>query len=160
VNLTRRSMLLAVPAAVMVACDKGNSTGEQAAPLETPPPLGPMISPAELAKRLDEVKSGRVAVLYVGPDMLFDQARVPGARRLPEAGTDAGYQALVAQIAATPKDTEIVVYCGCCPYRSCQNVRPASKAIRASGRTNAKYLDIPTNFRTDWIKPGFPVERG
>ncbi len=155
--LTRRTMLAAIPLALVVACDK-TPTPEPAAE-DKPQPLGPMIEPADLAKHLDEVKAGKIAVLYVGPGMLFEQGHVPGAKQLPEAGTEEGYAALVKAIAATPKDTEIVVYCGCCPYRNCQNVRPASKAIRASGRKNAKYLDVPTNFRTDWIKKGFPVER-
>jgi rhodanese-related sulfurtransferase len=119
-----------------------------------------MIAPAELAQRMDDIKAGRIAVLYVGPEQLFRQARIPGARLLPETGTDEGYGALVRAIESTPKDTEIVVYCGCCPYRSCQNVRPASKALKASGRTDAKYLDLPTNFKTDWTKKGYPVERG
>jgi rhodanese-related sulfurtransferase len=158
VKLTRRTLLAAIPAAVALACDRDPSPGSGSAP--TPPtPLGPMISPAELAKRADDVKAGRVVVLYVGPDLLFEQGHVPGAKRLPEAGTAEGYDALVKAIDATPKDAEIVVYCGCCPYRSCQNVRPASKALRASGRTNAKYLDLPTNFKTDWAKKGYPVER-
>lgn len=118
-----------------------------------------MMPPAELAKRLDEVKSGKLVVLYVGPAALYEQARIPGARLLPEASTEAGRAALVRAVEATPKETEIVVYCGCCPYRSCQNVRPASQVLRASGRANAKYLDLPVNLKTDWTKKGYPVER-
>jgi len=142
----------------MVACDREPQPGSSGA--STPATkLGPMIAPAELAKRIEDIKAGRIVVLYVGPELLFKQARIPGARLLPETGTEAGYAALVKAIEETPKDAEIVVYCGCCPYRSCQNVRPASKALTASGRTNAKYLDLPTNLKTDWTKKGYPVER-
>jgi len=158
VNLTRRTMLVAISAAVAAACDKEQSGGSGPSPTPSAP-LGPMIEPADLAKRIDEIKAGKVVVLYVGPDLLYQQGHIPGAKLLPEAGTPEGYDALVKAIDKTPKDAEIVVYCGCCPYRSCQNVRPASKALRASGRTNAKYLDLPTNFTRDWAKKGFPVER-
>lgn len=159
VKLDRRSALAATLAALVVACDRGPQPGSSAGSAPESK-IGPLMAPAELAKRLDDVKAGRIVVLYVGPDVLFDQARVPGAKRLPETGTEEGYAALVRAIEQTPKDTEIVVYCGCCPYRNCQNVKPASKAIRASGRSNVKYLDLPTNFKTDWTKLGYPVERG
>lgn len=118
-----------------------------------------MMKPADLAKRLNDVKSGKISVLYVGPEILFEHGHVPGALRLPEAGTDAGYQALVKAIAKTPKDVELVVYCGCCPYRSCPNVRPANEALHASGRKNFHLLDLPTNYKTDWKDKGYPSER-
>jgi thiosulfate/3-mercaptopyruvate sulfurtransferase len=158
VTLTRRSLLSLLSITFVVACERapaGGSTGS-----EPPEPLGPMLAPAELAKRIDDVKAGKVLVLYVGPELLYAQGRVPGARQLPETGTAAGREALTRTIRETPQETEIVVYCGCCPYGPCQNVRPASEILRASGRTNAKYLDLPTNFKTDWANKGYPVERG
>jgi hypothetical protein len=150
-------MLAATVAAVAVACDR-HSAAEQTSATPAAQRLGPMLEPAELVKHLDDVKAGRTVVLHVGPSVLFQHAHVPGARALGEAGTDAGYQALVKAIAATPKDKQIVVYCGCCPYRNCPNVHPANKALHASGRKDFKLLDLPTNFRTDWEKKGYPVE--
>ncbi len=159
-ELTRRAMIVATAAAVAAACDR-HPEAERTAPAPAPAQaLGPMLSPAALAKHLDDVKAGRTVVFNVGPAILFSHAHVPGARALGEAGTDSGYQALVKAIAATPKDTQIVVYCGCCPYRHCPNVHPANRALHASGRKNVKLLDLPENFRTDWEQKGYPVERG
>lgn len=122
--------------------------------------IGPTIAPAALAARMNEVAAGKIAVLYVGPDALFERGRIPGARKIAEAGSAAGRRAVADAIAAIPKETEVVVYCGCCPVKNCPNVRPASAAIRASGRANAHVLDLPTRFATDWADKGYPVERG
>lgn len=120
--------------------------------------IGPLLAPAALAARLDDVKSGKVAVLYVGPDLLFDLGHVPGARNVGPAGDEDGARALSAALAGVPEETEIVLYCGCCPVANCPNVRPASAALRKLGRANAHVLDLPTKFATDWVDKGFPVE--
>jgi len=121
--------------------------------------IGPLLSPSSLVARLDEVKSGKVVVLYVGPDALFGRGHVPGARNIGAIDTDAGRRALSEVLAKVPAGNELVLYCGCCPVRSCPNVRPASAALRALGRPNAHVLDLPTRFATDWADKGYPVER-
>lgn len=117
------------------------------------------MAPAALAGRLADVAAGKIAVLYVGPDELFGRGHVPGAKNIGAVSSSEGKKALDKALAETPADTEIVVYCGCCPVRNCPNVRPASRAIRASGRKNAHVLDLPTRFTTDWSDKGYKVER-
>jgi hypothetical protein len=51
------------------------------------------------------------------------------------------------------------VYCGCCPLDRCPNLRPAFTALHDMGFTHLRVLLIPTNFYTDWVKPGFPFEK-
>ena len=121
--------------------------------------IGPLLAPAALAARIEEVKAGKIAVLYVGPDMLFGRGHVPGARKLGALDSDEGRHALSEALATIAVDTEVVLYCGCCPVKSCPNVRPASAAVRALGRPNARVLDLPTTFATDWTAKGYPVER-
>ena len=122
-------------------------------------PSAPMMAPATLAARVDEVKSGKIAVFYVGPRALFGRGRVPGAKALSEVDSEEGLEKLKAALKATPEGTEIVVYCGCCPVRNCPNVRPAGEAVKALGRKNVFVLDLPTRFSTDWADKGYPVER-
>lgn len=148
--MRRRDLVLGALAASWVGCRLRDDEAD---------PLGPFIAPASLAARMDEVAAGKIVVLYVGPDALFAR-RIPGARKVGEAGSAEGRRALAAAIAALPKETEVVVYCGCCPVRNCPNVRPASAAVRASGRPNAYVLDLPTRFATDWADKGYAVERG
>ena len=54
-----------------------------------------------------------------------------------------------------PKNADIVIYCGCCPYKNCPNVRPAFKLLNEMGFTGHKLLDLPTNLKTDWIDKGY-----
>lgn len=147
-GLTRRGFLAS-------ACALALLPGCKTAGAET---IGPLLPPSSLAARLDAVKAGQIAVLYVGPDVLFDLGHVPGARNLGAAGSEEGMRALSAALAKIPAQTEIVVYCGCCPVSDCPNVRPASAALRKLGRANAHVLDLPTRFSTDWAEKGYPVE--
>jgi thiosulfate/3-mercaptopyruvate sulfurtransferase len=149
--MKRRAFLFGTLAATVVGCQR-TTAGDDA-------PLGPLVSTSAIAGRLGDVKSGKLVVLYVGPDMLFSRGRIPGAKNVGEAGTDEGRRALKEALAALAPGTEAVVYCGCCPVRSCPNVRPASAEIRAS-KANAHLLDLPTRFTTDWADKGLPVERG
>lgn len=57
-----------------------------------------------------------------------------------------------------PKDAAIVIYCGCCPFEHCPNVRPAIAALKEAGFTNYKLLNLEHNIRTDWIDKGYPKE--
>ncbi len=124
---------------------------------DEPGAIGPLLPPADLAARMNDVKGGKIAVFYVGPSALFGRGHVPGARATGEIDSAEGRRALADAIAKLPAETEVVVYCGCCPVRSCPNVRPASAAIR--GRAKASVLDLPTRFATDWAEKGYPVER-
>ncbi|MBL8613285.1 MAG: hypothetical protein JNL38_38445 [Myxococcales bacterium] len=123
-------------------------------------PAAPKMAPATLAGRIADVKAGKVAVLYVGPDALFKRGRVPGAVNVGEAGSSAGLAAIKAAIAKLPPETEVVLYCGCCPVASCPNVRPAGAAVRAARPNNGYVLDLPTRFADDWADKGYPTERG
>ena len=151
-RLGRRQLIVGALTASVVACRSKDGADDH----ET---IGPTIAPAALAARMNDVAAGKIAVLYVGPDALFERGHVPGARNVGEAGSASGRRAVAEAIAALPKETEIVVYCGCCPVVNCPNVRPASAVIRASGRSNAHVLDLPTRFATDWADKGYPVER-
>jgi hypothetical protein len=113
--------------------------------------------PADLNARLEEVRSGRIVVLHVGPQYLWGKGHIPGSRWVGEAGTEGGLAALEAALKAIPPDIEVVAYCGCCPFSHCPNIQPARQAL--AGRAKASFLDLPTNLRTDWIEKGFAVER-
>lgn len=164
---SRRRFLSYVAALPVVAACKGKERdgagptargeGESTSGSGDGPEIGPLLAPAALTARMADIESGKVAVYYVGPDELFAKHRVPGAKKLGPVSTDEGRAALVAALASLPPDGEAVVYCGCCPVRSCPNVRPASAVIRASGRKNARVLDLPTRFTTDWTDKGYPV---
>jgi len=55
--------------------------------------------------------------------------------------------------------TPLVVYCGCCPWDKCPNIRPAFHELQTLGFANAKTLLLPHNFQSDWVAKGLPIER-
>ncbi|MCC6521291.1 MAG: rhodanese-like domain-containing protein [Polyangiaceae bacterium] len=114
--------------------------------------------PAELAARLADVAEGKIAVLMVGPRQLWRQERVPGSRWIGEAQKSEGLAALETALSELGPEVEVVAYCGCCPYAHCPNLRPARRVLAA--RANARFLDLPTSFRVDWIDKGHPIDKG
>jgi rhodanese-related sulfurtransferase len=116
-----------------------------------------MMAPAELNQLL---KSTKPLILQVGPRSLYDQARIPGAEYIGAASTPEGVEALKSRVASLPKDTLIIVYCGCCPWIRCPNVHPAYKQLRNLGYTNVRVLYIANNFGPDWVNKGYPTQKG
>jgi hypothetical protein len=59
-----------------------------------------------------------------------------------------------------PRNQEIVIYCGCCPWEVCPNIRPAFQALKQMGFSKLKVLDIPVRIDTDWAAKGYPLTSG
>ena len=117
------------------------------------------ISPAELEKRLSGPKSARPSVLQVGFKVLYDGAHIPGAIFAGPASTAEGLAQLKQAVAKIPHDKEVVIYCGCCPWEKCPNVKPAYEALRQMGFTRVVVLLMPQDFAHDWVGQGYAVER-
>ena len=111
-----------------------------------------LLQPSQLAATL---KSGKdVPVIFsVGPAATIPQSKDIGMIR-----EEKNLESFKAALQKLPKDKSIVVYCGCCPYEHCPNVRPAIQALKDLGFTNYKLLDLPHNIRVDWINKGYPVQ--
>jgi thiosulfate/3-mercaptopyruvate sulfurtransferase len=67
---------------------------------------------------------------------------------------------LRTRVANLPKDTAIVIYCGCCPWSRCPNIAPAYDRLRALGFKQLKVLYIADNFGANWVDQGYPVAKG
>jgi hypothetical protein len=55
------------------------------------------------------------------------------------------------------RDRQIVIYCGCCPFERCPNIRPAFKLLNDMKFTNQKLLNLSHNLKADWINYGYPM---
>ncbi len=60
------------------------------------------------------------------------------------------------QLQDLPRSTNIVIYCGCCPFEHCPNIRPAFTLLNQMGFTNQKLLNLPHNIKVDWFDKGYP----
>jgi hypothetical protein len=71
---------------------------------------------------------------------------------------DHSYADLKLALGSTPKNKEIVVYCGCCSLEYCERVEKAFDLLRANGYTNVKVLNLVIGFDPDWKAKGFLTE--
>lgn len=119
---------------------------------EEPWTASQLMAPESLAGRINHHQTDSLLILCVGPD-----ATIKGSVDLGPAHNEESLSKLKAYLTKVPKDREIVIYCGCCPFSKCPNIRPAFNALKALGYKNAKLLDLPKNVKVDWIDNGYPV---
>jgi 3-mercaptopyruvate sulfurtransferase SseA len=118
-----------------------------------------MIQPKDLAAEL-AAKGTRPAIFCVGPNMLYRGKHIPGAVYAGPAARPEGLAALKQAAGKLPRDREVVLYCGCCPWNNCPNMKPAIELLKQMGFTHAKAMYIETSFAKDWTEKGYPVEAG
>jgi len=116
-----------------------------------------LVQPAELAKQLAGHRA-EIVVMQVGPNVLYRSKHISGAIYAGPANRPEGLDVLKAAAAKLPRDAEIVLYCGCCPWDHCPNIRTALAALRQQGFTHVRALYLPDSFKADWIDRGYPVE--
>lgn len=114
-----------------------------------------LIQPKELAAGL----SSKPAIFHVGFNTLWRNGKhIPGAVYAGPGARPEGLDALKAAVAKLPRDRQIVIYCGCCPWDHCPNVRPALALLQQLGFTHVHALYLAQNFKTNWIDAGYPIE--
>jgi rhodanese-related sulfurtransferase len=123
-------------------------------------PTARLIQPEELVRALQSAKGDKPVVIQVGSHVLYSQAHIPGSEYIGPASSEGGLQQLRKRVETLPRNKSIILYCGCCPWSHCPNVKPADDALRALGFTNVKVLYIANNFGTDWVDKGYPVAKG
>jgi thiosulfate/3-mercaptopyruvate sulfurtransferase len=141
---------------VAVAFALAQDPAKQEDPL--PPGSNQLIQPEELAQALKGTR--KPVVLYVGPKTIYAQAHIPGAENIGPVSRPEGMEKLRAREATLAKDSPVVIYCGCCPWEHCPNIRPAYAELKKAGFTSVRVLYLETSFGTDWKDKGLPVASG
>ncbi len=118
-----------------------------------------LVTPAQLNSELPAVKAGKIVLIQVGFLMMYKMGHIPGSQYAGAAAKPEGLAALKKMVANLLRNQQIVIYCGCCPWNDCPNIRPAFRALKEMGFTNFKVLDIPDRLGTDWTAKGFPIEK-
>jgi hypothetical protein len=114
-----------------------------------------LVQPKELAP---QISTKGPVVIQVGPNVLYRSKHIPGALYAGPGNTPAGIALLRSAVEKLPHDREIVIYCGCCPWDVCPNIKPAMEVLRTMGFSRVKALYLPTNFKKDWIDVGLPTQ--
>lgn len=111
-----------------------------------------LLEPAALAATFEKDNNLPV-IINVGPGAIIPHSLDAGETRKEE-----GIKKFRDIISVLPKDEQIVIYCGCCPYAHCPNIRPAIEVMKKQHFTHFKLLDLPENINTNWIAKGYPVK--
>jgi hypothetical protein len=109
--------------------------------------------PAALVATLGNSKAAQPVILNVGPVQ-----QIKGAIAIGPAAVQKNLDKLKQYLAKLPKDREVIIYCGCCPFRRCPNIRPAFELLKKMKFAKAKLLNLPTSLSEDWISKGYPME--
>jgi len=109
------------------------------------------MQPATLA---DIIKNNPkdVTIISIGPF-----STIPGTINIGMVSEEDKMDKFKAELSSLQKDKKIVIYCGCCPYERCPNVRPAINLLQQMKFNNYYLLDLPNNLRINWMDKGYPT---
>ncbi|MBD2703501.1 rhodanese-like domain-containing protein [Spirosoma sp. BT702] len=111
-----------------------------------------LLDPADLAAAIAGPKAEQPLIISIGP-----AASIKSSVGVGPAGEAENLAKLEKLLSKESKDRQIVIYCGCCPFKNCPNVRPAFTKLNELGFKNHKLLNLAKNLKTDWIDKGYPV---
>jgi thiosulfate/3-mercaptopyruvate sulfurtransferase len=151
-------LLLSLPAYSLVSANAQQSESATASRKAADIPEVDLLEPSALLPMLNA--HDQPLILQVGSHVMYAEAHIAKAEYVGAAGTPDGIDALRKRVAALDKQQTIVLYCGCCPWIRCPNIRSAYWQLKDLGFAHVKALYIPTNFGTDWVSKSYPVAQG
>lgn len=110
-----------------------------------------LMQPADLAKILNDKKSPKPVVFSIGFDAI-----IKGSVEIGAVAKKANLDRLEKELAKLSPDADVVIYCGCCPFKNCPNIRPAFQLLNKMKFTKAKLLNLTDNIKVDWLDKGYP----
>jgi thiosulfate/3-mercaptopyruvate sulfurtransferase len=113
-----------------------------------------LITPADLAAAINNPNAKKPIIVCVGPGALIKGSVDMGPSKEKE-----NLEKLKQYLGGLPKDANIVIYCGCCPFEHCPNIRPAFSLLNEMKFTNDHLLKLEHNIKTDWVAKGYPSEK-
>jgi thiosulfate/3-mercaptopyruvate sulfurtransferase len=116
-----------------------------------------LVQPPDLAAQLS-AKGAAPALFMVGPNVLYRSRHITASVFAGPGQTHDGLALLQAAADKLPRDREVLVYCGCCPWDHCPNVKPSVNLLKLMGFTKVKVLYLPTGFKVDWLDKGYAAE--
>ena len=107
----------------------------------------------ELADKININAKDKPLIFNVGP-----MENIKGAQAVGAATNATFSNKILSYLTMESKTKAVVVYCGCCSYSSCPNIKPAYDILIAQGFKNTKVLELPEGIKPDWVAKGYPTE--
>ena len=111
-----------------------------------------LIQPGNLAAIINDSAAEKPLINNVGP-----VGSIKGAIKVGPAKEKENFNNLKKLLSKEDKKKTIIIYCGCCPFKVCPNIRPAFELLTKMKFANHKLLNMPNNLKTDWINHGYPM---
>ena len=99
-----------------------------------------LLAPADLAKVINDPKAKQPIIFSIGPGAI-----IKGSIDIGPAKEKGNLNKLRQQLSKLPKDAAIVIYCRCCPFEHCPNIRPAFILLNQMKFTDHKLLNLEHN---------------
>lgn len=110
-----------------------------------------LIEPLKLAMIINE-GNNIPKIISIGPGVVIKNSIGAGECRFKE-----NLDNLEQTLLSLSKEKEIIIYCGCCPFKDCPNIRPVYSLMNKLGFINHKLLNVSNNIKTDWIDKDYPT---
>jgi hypothetical protein len=113
---------------------------------------GQLLEPADLASTIQSHEAGKPLIFSIGPGAI-----IKGSYDIGPTAEKRNLKKLEDQLDKLQREEHVVIYCGCCPFNKCPNIRPAFTLLNSMGFKNQKLLNLPQNIKVDWIDRGYPI---
>ncbi|NIJ54428.1 rhodanese-like domain-containing protein [Dyadobacter arcticus] len=111
-----------------------------------------LLEPKALADVITDPTQPQPLIISVGPAGL-----IKGAIEANPAKDKENLEKLRTRLSQESKTRQVVIYCGCCPFKDCPNIRPAFSLLNQMGFKNHKLLNLTQNLKVNWIDKGYPM---
>lgn len=111
-----------------------------------------LLVPEDLARIINYPAGKQPIIFSIGPDAIIKNSIDIGSVKEKQ-----NLDKLKQELKELSKDASIVIYCGCCPFEHCPNIRPAFKLLNKMKFTNHKLLNLEHNIKIDWLNKNYPV---
>ena len=112
-----------------------------------------LMEPADLARLISDPQAHHPVLLSIWPAAVIKNSIDIGATH-----EKANLKRLRIELDKLSRESEVVIYCGCCPFNHCPNIRPAFNLMNEMKFERHKLLNLPKNIKVDWIDKGYPVD--
>jgi len=149
----RALLLVIIAAAASTQLRAQTSAHTPAAPgTDIPWSAQNLIEPSTLAARLNGHEHNLPIILNIGA-----VEDIKGAYHIGPVNKPENLAGLRSYSKSLPTNTPVIIYCGCCPFAHCPNIRPAYLQLEKLGFTHVMVLNLPVNLKTNWIAKNYPL---
>ena len=112
-----------------------------------------LMAPKDLAGMITAHDKKTPLIVCIGPGAI-----IPGSVDIGAGSNPDNIAKLKTVLVNEKRNRPVVIYCGCCPFKNCPNIRPAFDLLNTMGFTNHQLLNLSTSIKADWIDKGFPMK--